>query len=62
MNLLRSSALLIVVGLVLGLFAAWGSNAMAIFVFFTVGHVLLMCGIGLYMWDVWRDLREHDVL
>lgn len=62
MNLLRSSAILIGAGLALGLYAVWGSDAMVIFLFFTLGHALIACGIGLYVWDVWRDLREHDVL
>ena len=36
--------------------------AIPMFLFFTLGHVLIFGGIALYLWIVWKDLKKHRVL
>ena len=62
MKQLIIAAFLIVAGLGLGLVATLRPLALPIFLFFTLGHALIVAGIVLYLWIVWKDLKKHRVL
>ena len=62
MKTLAPAAFLMAAGLGLGLWTLVDPLALNIFLFFTIGHALIALGLVLYLWMVWRDLRNHDVL
>ncbi len=49
-------------GLLLGLSALLFPNAALIFVFFSVGNLFILVGLGGYVGLVLKDLKKHRVL
>lgn len=49
-------------GLLLGLLALLFPNATMIFVFFTLGNLLILVGLVGYIGVVLKDLKKHEVL
>ena len=59
---IRIAIIAIAGGIVLGLAAVLKPIALTIFLFFSVGHALIIGGIALYIIEVRRDLKRHGIL
>lgn len=62
MTNIRIAIIAIALGMVLGLVAALKPIALTIFLFFSLGHALIITGIVLYIIEVRRDLKRHGIL
>jgi len=62
MKFIRTAQTFILTGLFLGLIAILKPTSLPIFAYFSIGHVLIVVGLGLYFFRIWQDLKRHKVL
>ena len=51
-----------IMGIILGLLAFFYPKAGIIFIYMTLGNLLIVLGLILYIIQVFRDLKKHKVL
>jgi hypothetical protein len=59
---LRASLALVILGTVLTVWCLVETTALSMTAFFSFGVPLYLLGMILYVWEILRDLRRHDVL
>lgn len=62
MKRIRLAEILLLLGFLFGLLALFDATSLPIMGFFTIGHLLIIVGLLIYVRTVWQDLKKHKVL